>query len=111
MIEIWCRTSNDAVFDWVDTHCKARLGSVGFVRLLTTVLMESVIDGVGGPTNQCKLNEAALQLREPVLKKYLDGGTTELEKQALVALQYLMHRSVTFLSNASLVSVSLIFFL
>ena len=99
------------MFDWVDTHCKARLGSVGFVRLLTTVLMESVIDGVGGPTNQCKLNEAALQLREPVLKKYLDGGTTELEKQALVALQYLMHRSVTFLSNASLVSVSLIFFL
>jgi len=86
------KSSNDAVFDWVDTHCKARLGSVGFVRLLTTVLMESVIDGVGGPTNQCKLNEGALQLREPVLKKYLDGGTTELEKQALVALQYLMHR-------------------
>jgi len=36
-------------------------------------------------------NEDQLRLRNPVLKKFLDGNS-KLEMQALLALQYLMHR-------------------
>lgn len=85
------RKNNDTLFDWIDKHCAVRIGTVSFIRVLTTVVMESVIDGIGGPTNQCKLNEDQLRLRNPVLKKYLDGNP-KLEQQALLALQYLMHR-------------------
>jgi len=86
------RKNNDQLFDWIDLHCTARLGTASFIRVLTTAVIESVIDGIGGPTNQCRLNEDQLRLRNPVLKKYLDGGNSKLEVQALLALQYLMHR-------------------
>ena len=55
------------------------------------MVIESVIDGLGGPTNDCKLNEEQLKLRNPVLKKFLDGNP-KLEMQALLAMQYLMHK-------------------
>ena len=85
------RKSNETLFDWIEKHCKARLSTPSFIRVLTTVVIESVIDGIGGPTYQCKLNEEQLRMRNPVLKKYLDGKP-KLEMQALLALQYLMHR-------------------
>jgi len=85
------RKSNETLFDWIEKHCSARLSTPSFIRVLTTVVIESVIDGIGGPTNQCKLNEEQLRMRNPVLKKFLDGNP-KLEMQALLALQYLMHR-------------------
>lgn len=85
------RKSNETLFDWIEKHCSARLTTPSFIRVLTTVVIESVIDGIGGPTNQCKLNEEQLRMRNPVLKKFLDGNP-KLEMQALLALQYLMHR-------------------
>ena len=78
--------------DWIDKHCASRLNSPRFIRVLATVLMESVIDGIGGPSSMCKLNEDQLRLIiNPVIKKYLDTNP-KLELQALIALQYLMHR-------------------
>merc|ERR1719270_836146 len=85
------RKSNDTLFDWVEKHCSSKLSSPSFIRVLTTVVIESVIDGLGGPTNDCKLNEEQLKLRNPVLKKFLDGNP-KLEMQALLAMQYLMHK-------------------
>jgi len=85
------RKSNETLFDWIEKHCSAKLTTPSFIRVLTTVVIESVIDGIGGPTTQCKLNEDQLRLRNPVLKKFLDGNS-KLEMQALLALQYLMHR-------------------
>jgi len=85
------RKSNDTLFDWIEKHCSAKLSSLSFIRVLTTKVIESVIDGLGGPTNDCKLNEEQLKLRNPVLKKFLDGNP-KLEMQALLAMQYLMHK-------------------
>jgi len=85
------RKSNDTLFDWIEKHCSAKLSSLPFIRVLTTKVIESVIDGLGGPTNDCKLNEEQLKLRNPVLKKFLDGNP-KLEMQALLAMQYLMHK-------------------
>merc|ERR1712013_213008 len=70
------RKSNDTLFDWIEKHCSAKLSSLSFIRVLTTKVIESVIDGLGGPTNDCKLNE-----EHP-----------KLEMQALLAMQYLMHK-------------------
>ena len=88
---MFCRKSNDTLFDWIEKHCSAKLSSLPFIRVLTTKVIESVIDGLGGPTNDCKLNEEQLKLRNPVLKKFLDGNP-KLEMQALLAMQYLMHK-------------------
>ena len=86
------RKSKEAIMDWIDKHCASRLNSPRFIRVLATVLMESVIDGIGGPSSMCKLNEDQLRLIiNPVIKKYLDTNP-KLELQALIALQYLMHR-------------------
>lgn len=85
------RKSNDTLFDWIEKHCSARLSTPSFIRVLTTVVMESVIDGIGGPTNVCKLNEEQIRLRNPVLLRYLNNNQ-KLEMQALLSLQYLMHR-------------------
>jgi len=86
------RKSKEAIMDWIDKHCASRLTSPRFIRVLATVLMESVIDGIGGPSSMCKLNEDQLRLIiNPVIKKYLDTNP-KLELQALIALQYLMHR-------------------
>jgi len=85
------RKSNETLFDWIENHCSAKKSTPSFIRVLTTVVIESVIDGVGGPTNECKLNDEQLKLRNPVLKKFLDGNP-KLEMQALLAMQYLMHK-------------------
>ena len=45
----------------------------------------------GGPQNQCNLDENKFKERSKILKRYLDCDGT-LEVQALLALQYLMHR-------------------
>ena len=45
----------------------------------------------GGPTSQCKLNSGLLKERGQILKRYMDGKV-KLEGQALVAMQYLMHK-------------------
>lgn len=82
------KDSNEKLYDWLDTHLGERLKTPAMIRLLTTAVAESCIDGIGG---QCKLNENQLKLRNPVLKKYLDGQSA-LEMQALLALQHLMHR-------------------
>lgn len=85
------KNSNDSLFDWIDTHCSDKLEEATFIRDLTTAVVESCIDGIGGPFSQCKLNEGLLKTRDPILRKYLDGKVP-LEGQALVALQYLMHK-------------------
>ena len=96
------------MIDWIDTNCSDKLEDPTFIRDLTTAVVESCIDGIGkfvtvsncstlivfhsgGPTSQCKLNEGLLKMRHPILRKYLDGKAP-LEGQALVALQYLMHK-------------------
>jgi len=85
------KNSNNALIDWIDTNCSDKLEDPTFIRDLTTAVVESCIDGIGGPTSQCKLNEGLLKMRHPILRKYLDGKAP-LEGQALVALQYLMHK-------------------
>merc|ERR1719282_1785407 len=82
---------NDAVFEWIDSHCSDKLSSPIFIRILTTTVVESCIDGIGGPTNLLQLNTDQLKIRNLLLKKYLDAKCS-LECQALLALQYLMHR-------------------
>lgn len=84
------KKSNDRLCDWLDTHLGKRMKQSRIIRILVTCVAEDCIDGLGGPTNQCKLNEESLQIRTPVLIKYLDDPT--LEMQALLALQHLMHR-------------------
>jgi len=83
--------NNDAVFEWIDSHCSDKLSSPVFIRILTTTVVESCIDGTGGPANHLQLNPDQLKIRNLILKKYLDGNSS-LECQALLALQYLMHR-------------------
>merc|ERR1719350_2506640 len=61
------------------------------IRVLTTAVAESVIDGIGGPTAHCQLNEEKLNQRSQILKLYVDASS-RLELQVLLALQHLMHR-------------------
>jgi len=84
------KSSNDLI-EWIDTHCSDRLEQSTFIRDLTTAVLESCIDDIGGPTSQCKLNSGLLKERGPILKRYIDGKV-QLEGQALVAMQYLMHK-------------------
>ena len=46
----------------------------------------------GGPTSQCQLGSEQLRKRNPMLRKYIENNGV-LEGEALLALQYLMHRS------------------
>jgi len=65
---------NEPMFDWLDANLgQARVQTPEMIRLLTTAFAESVIDGVGGPTNQCLLNEDKLKLRSAILKKFVDN--------------------------------------
>jgi len=83
---------SDSVIDWINGHCSDRMtSSPEFIRNLTTVLVESCVSGIGGPQNQCNLDENKFKERSKILKRYLDG-VGALEVQALLALQYLMHR-------------------
>jgi len=84
------KKSNDRLIKWLDSHLGENMKQKQMIRVLVTCVAEACIDGLGGPTNQCKLNEEALSLRQSVLDKYL--GNSELEMQALLALQHLMHR-------------------
>jgi len=80
------------VIDWLDANVgRAEVQTPEMIRLLTTVVAESVIDGIGGPTNQCQLNEEKLNLRSAILKLYVDTHS-RLELSVLLALQHLMHR-------------------
>jgi translation initiation factor 4G len=83
------KSSNEELFDWIDTTMGDRAKSLPFIRTLVTCVAESSIDGIGGPGSQCKLNEEALKLRNPVLKKYLDADLKR-EMEAIFALQHLM---------------------
>lgn len=83
---------NEPVFDWLDaTIGKAEVQTPEMIRFLTTAVAESVIDGIGGPTNQCQLNVEKLNLRSAVFKKFVDNKP-RLELQVLLALQHVMHR-------------------
>lgn len=83
---------NDTVFDWIhNTIGQEAIQTPEMIRMLTTAVAESVIDGIGGPTNQCKLNEDKFTLRSDVLKKFVDNEAS-LELQVLLALQHVMHR-------------------
>ena len=95
------------MIEWIDAHCSERFEEPAFIRELTTAVVESCIDDIGqsvlshnivaksfisgGPTSQCKLNEGLLKARGPILKRYMDAKV-QLEGQALVAMQYLMHK-------------------
>jgi len=83
------RDNNENVYHWLDMHLNERLKNPATLRGVFGVLAESCIDGIGG--GQCSLNVQQLKLRSPILKKYIDGKL-ELELQALLALQHLMHR-------------------
>merc|ERR1712241_343920 len=86
------RKKNGPVINWLDTNIgRAQLRTPRMIKLLTTVIAESVIDGIGGPTNQCQLNEKKLNLRSAILKLYLDQHS-RLELSVLLALQHLMQR-------------------
>jgi len=85
------RDSNEPVICWIDKNCADRLTSPAFIHLLTTSVVESCIDGVGGPTSQCQLGSEQLKKRNPMLRKYIENNSV-LEGEALLALQYLMHR-------------------
>jgi len=85
------RDSNEPVICWIDKNCADRLTSPAFIHLLTTSVVESCIDGVGGPTSQCQLGSEQLKKRNPLLRKYIENNSV-LEGEALLALQYLMHR-------------------
>jgi len=83
---------NEPVIDWLDANIgRSEVQTPEMIRLLTTVVAESVIDGIGGPTNQCQLNEEKLNLRSAILKLYLDQHS-RLELSVLLALQHLMQR-------------------
>jgi len=84
--------TNEPVFDWLDaTIGNAEVQTPEMIRFLTTAVAESVIDGIGGPTNQCQLNIEKLNLRSAVFKKFVDNKP-RLELQVLLALQHVMHR-------------------
>jgi len=85
------RDSNEPVMSWIDKNCADRLTSPAFIHTLTTTVVESCIDGVGGPTSQCQLETDQLKKRNPLLRKYIENNS-DSEGEALLALQYLMHR-------------------
>jgi len=61
------------------------------VRTLITAVIESVVDGIGGPSVSCTLNKDVFLARVPLLKKYLDANK-DLEMSALFAIQNLVHK-------------------
>eukprot|EP00092_Neocalanus_flemingeri_P011204 GFUD01012069.1.p1 GENE.GFUD01012069.1~~GFUD01012069.1.p1 ORF type:complete len:257 (+),score=66.07 GFUD01012069.1:80-772(+) len=71
-------------------YSQYRLNMGPFIRVLTTKIMESVIDGIDS-TEECKLNKGKLEIRKPVLMTYLSSNT-KLGIEALFSLQYLMQR-------------------
>ena len=48
---------------------------------------------LGGPTSQCQLETDQLKKRNPLLRKYIENNS-DSEGEALLALQYLMHRLI-----------------
>ena len=81
------RESNDTLFDWIEKHCSAKLYTSTFIRVLTTVVIESVVE----VSNACSLNDDLLRLRSAVMIRFLNGNQ-KLEMHALFALQHLVHR-------------------
>jgi len=75
------------LFDWIENHCSSKLNTSTFIRALTTVIIESIIEG----SNTYNLNEDQLRLRSSVLIKFLNGNQ-KMEMHALFALQHLVHR-------------------
>jgi len=61
------------------------------VRTLVTAVIESVVDGIGGPSVSCVLNKDLLHTRASILKKYLDANK-DRELHALYAIQSLVHK-------------------
>lgn len=83
------RDSNDKVSQWLEMHLNERLKSPLTLRGVFGVIAESCIDGI--EAGHCTLNVHQLKLRSSILKKYIDGKL-DMELQALLALQFLMHR-------------------
>jgi len=81
---------NEAVCSWIAGHCEDKVGSPTFIRLVTTVVVESCIDGIGGPTANCQLKQEQLIERRSILKKYILNEQDAL--QALLAIQNMVHR-------------------
>ena len=46
---------------------------------------------VGGPNSECKINDSKLKERNRIIKKYV-GDEVKLQGEALVAVQFLIHR-------------------
>ena len=44
---------NEAVCSWIAGHCEDKVGSPTFIRLVTTVVVESCIDGIGPYLSEC----------------------------------------------------------
>ena len=103
----YCRDVNE-IISWVDSRCSDKLKTSGFIRALTTVILESCIEGYGkqfdtqlranplyltsgGPNSECKINDSKLKERNRILKKYV-GDDVKLQGEALVAVQFLIHR-------------------
>jgi len=82
------KSSNAALFDWIDNNCQDMLTNPIFIRKLTTEILESSIERQG---TQWMLNEISLRLRIPVLKNYFNMNPL-FEDQALISIQFLMHR-------------------
>lgn len=61
------------------------------VRTVVTAVIESAIDGIGGPSVNCTLNVDTLKGRIPILKKYLDANKDK-EVYSLYAIQNLVNR-------------------
>lgn len=61
------------------------------VRTLVTAVIESVVNGIGGPSVSCVLNKDLLNTRVPILKKYLDANK-DRELYALYAIQSLVNK-------------------
>jgi len=81
----------DEIITWIDNGCADKLKTPGFIRALTTIVIECCIDGLGGPSNDCKIDDSKLKKRSRILKKYV-GDDLKLQGEALLAVQILVHR-------------------
>lgn len=84
-------TSNEEIIAYLDQALASQVEETQFIRSIVTAVVESALDGLGGPNVRVKLNDKILINRCPILVKYVDAKT-ENELQALLALQRLMVR-------------------
>merc|ERR1719383_1293140 len=53
------------------------------VKTVVTAVIESVVDGIGGPSVHCSLNEETMRGRVPILKKYIDADKDRVSEDGL----------------------------